>query len=246
MSESTALRGSHDLNQVLLHFDKRRLLSFQLCKSMRKSFKPAQFSTSTRSRLSCKDIIQAATKMHLNPWFSMSSMPNTASSKEARKNLEAGQEMREGAAEAVKKPLDNDRSSLTSEAHNNLRADSAMREDRAREQEVRSHSCMNRHFCVISLQLSASIVRFLNMQVTLSYRCLLTLQVKGKGKLHNSSSEVLRRSNRLKRNQEVSHSRMKETNIMSFQGRQLANTSGTYKQGHTDRSKQPETLAVTI
>lgn len=167
MSESTALRGSHDLNQVLLHFDKRRLLSFQLCKSVRKSFKPAQFSTSTRSRLSCKHIIQAATKMHLNPWFSMCSMPNTALSKEARKNLEAGQEMREGAAEAVKKSLDNDRSSLTSEAHNNLRADSAMREDRAREQEVRSHSCMYRHFCVISLQLCASIVRFLNASYSL-------------------------------------------------------------------------------
>ena len=68
-------------------------------------------------------------------------MLHAAITKEARKNLEVGQEMRNDAAEAVKKTLGDGSSSLTSEAHSNLRADTAMREERKREQEVSSNYC---------------------------------------------------------------------------------------------------------
>ena len=68
-------------------------------------------------------------------------MLHAATIKEARKSLEAGQEIREDAAEAVKTTLGDVSSSLTSEAHTNLKADTAMREDRKREQEVRPSHC---------------------------------------------------------------------------------------------------------
>ena len=61
---------------------------------------------------------------------------HAALSNEARKNLAAGQQMRQDANQAVKNILATSESSLTTEADKNLKADSGMRLERAQEKEV--------------------------------------------------------------------------------------------------------------